>query len=229
MFVYVIVNCDNFKIYVGKTINSDLKAYLRRKIWSAQTGRYNGRSHLFHAMQKHSSTVWSIHSLFEGRTNKELCGHETLLIKALNSRHPDIGYNICAGGEGNRSTPNLETRAKLREASKQMWQRPGMRERFLKNKAEEITKMVATRRKHNNLGWGQSSETIAKRVATRRKRDNYGTSMLGKSHTSETIKKMREAALKRIGGGMLGKHHSPEIIQRIAVSNRHPKRKRAIS
>lgn len=35
MFTYVIVNHENLKIYVGKTINPNLHEYLRRKIWSA--------------------------------------------------------------------------------------------------------------------------------------------------------------------------------------------------
>ena len=63
MFVYIITNRENGKIYIGKTIKSNLKPYLRHKIWSALTGRYSGRSHLFNAMQKHNSSSWSIHPI----------------------------------------------------------------------------------------------------------------------------------------------------------------------
>lgn len=32
--------------------------------------------------------------------NQEICEQEKILIKALCAQHPDIGYNICRGGEG---------------------------------------------------------------------------------------------------------------------------------
>ena len=53
MFVYMILNQENGKIYIGKTVTSDLERYLRDKLSSARTGRYNGRSYLFAAMKKH--------------------------------------------------------------------------------------------------------------------------------------------------------------------------------
>ena len=47
MFVYIIVNQETLKIYVGKTIGSNLNSYLRRKISDAIKENYRGRSHLF--------------------------------------------------------------------------------------------------------------------------------------------------------------------------------------
>ena len=84
MFVYLIVNDVNWKIYVGKTVQSNLKKYLQTKLSSAKRGRYKGRSHLFNAMQKYPSTVWSIHPLISDcKTNEELTHWEQTLIKAL--------------------------------------------------------------------------------------------------------------------------------------------------
>ena len=36
MFVYVIVNDVNLKIYVGKTIRKDLRLYFQKKLWDAE-------------------------------------------------------------------------------------------------------------------------------------------------------------------------------------------------
>lgn len=100
MFVYAIVNSQNLKLYIGKTIRSDLDKYLREKVWCAQTEKYRGRSRLFAAMQKYPSTVWSIHPLFQGQTDVEICAHEKLLVKATASQNPVVGYNIRDGGVG---------------------------------------------------------------------------------------------------------------------------------
>src|SRR5208337_1398361 len=98
MFVYIIINRENGKFYIGKTIKSNLKAYLRQKIWSALTGRYNGRSHLFNAMQKYNSSSWSIHPIISClTTNWQLCLWEKALIYAFDSTNPERGYNICKG------------------------------------------------------------------------------------------------------------------------------------
>lgn len=152
MFVYIIVNNGNLKFYIGKTKNADLHAYLRRKIWSAQTGRYKGRSHLFHAMQKYHSTVWSIYPLFEVGNHAEICEQEILLIKALAAQNPEIGYNICAGGEGHRASPNSETRKKLSVAIKLSWSDPEIRRthqvrlRGRKQPLDAVAKMKVTRK-----------------------------------------------------------------------------------
>jgi hypothetical protein len=117
MFVYIIVNQETLKIYVGKTIGSNLNSYLRRKISDAIKGNYRGGSHLFSAMWKCPSSVWSIHPVISDlQTNEELCYWERFLIKALGSHYPDIGYNLCSGGEGHTGSHTLETRLKMSKA-----------------------------------------------------------------------------------------------------------------
>lgn len=101
MFVYMILNQENGKIYVGKTVTKDLEKYLRDKLSSARTGRYNGRSYLFNAMQKYSPYVWKIFPLISIlTTNKDLCFWERVLIAQYDSQNPDVGYNLCDGGQG---------------------------------------------------------------------------------------------------------------------------------
>ena len=101
MFVYAIVNQENQKVYIGKTVSRNLKAYLRHKVWSSLGRRYKGRSHLFAAMQKHPSHAWSIHPLISCLTTDwQLCLWEKALIYAFSSNNPEIGYNVSSGGEG---------------------------------------------------------------------------------------------------------------------------------
>ena len=103
MFVYAIVNRENQKVYIGRTVKKSLRAYLRHKVWSALTKRYNGRSYLFNAMQKYPSHVWSIHPLISCLTTEwQLDLWEKAMIYAFDSTNPNIGYNICKGGAGHK-------------------------------------------------------------------------------------------------------------------------------
>ena len=100
MFVYVIVNSETQKIYVGQHKGRNLQKYLHQKISHALHGEAVG-SHLYSAMRKYPRNVWSIHSLISDLQTREECDHwETVLIGALSAQHPDVGYNICPGGEG---------------------------------------------------------------------------------------------------------------------------------
>jgi hypothetical protein len=133
MFVYLIVNDVNLKIYVGKTTNRNLKQYLQSKISDALGRRYHGRSHLLAAIRKYGRDHFHIHPLFEGQTNKEICEQEKILIKALGVQHSDIGYNICRGGEGFTGLHSEESKKKNIENSLQTWQDPEIRERRITN------------------------------------------------------------------------------------------------
>ena len=100
MFVYVIVNSETLKLYVGQHKGKNLRQYLQEKLSEARHG-FSGRSHVYSSMRRHSKEVWSIHPLISDLQTREECDHwERVLIKALKSQHPDVGYNICRGGEG---------------------------------------------------------------------------------------------------------------------------------
>ena len=142
MFVYAIVNRESLKLYIGKTVGTSLSLYLKRKVRDALKGTYQGRSHLFAAMQKHPSSVWSIYPLVSGlKTNEELCCWEKTLIAALGTTHPEVGYNISQGGEGNRAKRTIEARLKISEASKRHWADPEQRR-------AQIERMHGVKRRH---------------------------------------------------------------------------------
>jgi NUMOD3 motif len=100
MFVYVIVNSETLKIYIGQHKGTNLQKYLQQKLSHARHGQYAGRSHLYAAMRQHPKSVWSIHPLISVPTLAEVGYHERKLIAALSARNPDVGYNLCEGGAG---------------------------------------------------------------------------------------------------------------------------------
>jgi group I intron endonuclease len=201
MFVYIIVNLETLKIYVGKTTRSDLNKYLREKIWCAQTGRYRGRSHLFASMQKYPSTVWSIHPLFAGRSDEEISTHEILLIKALKTQHPDIGYNICDGGEGHRTSPTLESRAKMSKAAK-------INCNYLKA-TQAITGVPRPDNVRAKISKAHSGKCLSDETKRklRKARLAQPDPRLGTHHSEETKKRISEVK-KGSPSAFRGRHHS---------------------
>lgn len=132
MFVYMIVNQENGKIYIGKTVTKDLQKYLRGKLADART--YKGNSHLFNAMNKYLPFVWRIFPLISTlATNKDLCFWERVLIAQYDSQNPDIGYNICKGGEGRSGPLTPAQAAAFREGMMKTWTDPEKRAKRLAN------------------------------------------------------------------------------------------------
>ena len=152
MFVYVIVCRETLKIYVGQHKYDDLGKYLSRKFWDANHHTSGTRSHLYNAMRKYPRDSWSIHPLVSDiKDKKELDETEQLLIYALNTQNPDVGYNICDGGEGFRGPHSEDTKRKISEHHK------GTNYKFLhghKVSQEEIDK-----RRQKVIGQKRTPET----------------------------------------------------------------------
>jgi hypothetical protein len=167
MFIYVIVNSETLKLYVGQHKGNNLRKYLQTKISDA-LHQTHLRSRLYASMRKHPKECWSIHPLISGIENrKELDEWERLLIYALKSQHPDVGYNICDGGEGFTGPHTEETKQKLREV-------------HLGNQY--------------CLGQKQSLETIAKRVEkntgrkrTQEQKDRMSAGRSGKGFGNQNV------------------------------------------
>ena len=131
MFIYVIVCNETLKLYVGQHKHDDLGKYLSRKFWDANHHTSGRKSHVYAAMRRHPRESWSIHPLVSGvRTLNELDDWEKHFIRVLKAQHPDVGYNICKGGQKGRNGPHFpETRQKLGELSRERWAHPEFRQR----------------------------------------------------------------------------------------------------
>lgn len=181
MFVYVIVCSETLKIYVGQHKGPDLGKYLSKKWFDAH--RYAAkRSHLYAAMRKHPRDSWSIHPLVSGiEDKKELDETEQLLIYALNAQHPDVGYNICDGGEG---FTGIHTEEWKRQLSARMKGHP----------VSEETRIA--------IGQSYGGFTPARQKALNNNRPARSPWLphgrpTGFEHTEETLMKMRESAKAR--------------------------------
>ncbi len=118
MFIYVITNNITGKVYIGQHSGANLQNYLQKKFYYSRTQK-KGSSYLFNAMRKHPDYHdWSISPLFEGiKTREELNRLEQLLIALYDTRNPEVGYNICRGGEGFTGNHSETARKKMSAAS----------------------------------------------------------------------------------------------------------------
>ena len=118
MFVYAIVNSETLKIYIGQHKGNNLRHYLQQK-WYRAHHMSGERSYLYASMRKYPRNVWSIHPLISDLQIREECDFwEQILIKALHAQHPDVGYNICRGGEGFTGPHTEEQKHKIGKRSK---------------------------------------------------------------------------------------------------------------
>ena len=125
MFIYLIVNHETEKYYVGQHKGENLKQYLQKKLWDAKRKR-NGNSCLYNSMRKHPFPhLWSIHALRSDIQNKtELDETERDFIRFLRSQDPEYGYNICRGGEGHTGPNSPEARIKISAALQKFYGSP---------------------------------------------------------------------------------------------------------
>ena len=152
MFIYLIVNHETGKYYVGQHKGTNLKKYLQQKFHHAQRGISNN-SRLYRSMRAHSDPfLWSIHAIRSDiQTREELDQTEKEFIAFFKATDPEYGYNICRGGEGFTGPHSKETLAKLSELRQQMWSDP----QFRVKRAESLKKAMANPEYHVSLSNGQ--------------------------------------------------------------------------
>lgn len=211
MFVYLIVCSKSLKIYVGQHKGDNLKKYLQTKLSDAKR-QLTRRSHLFNAMRRHPYESWSIWPLVSGiETRAELDEIEKHFIRVLKAQHPDIGYNICAGGEGFTGEFTPEHRAKLRAA---IANRDPEVEKLRRRRLSEIQKvsMVGNTNGRGNKGIPHpKDEEFRQRVSkklTGRKLSPAHAQHIGDGHRGLEYHYTDEARARL--ASMKGKHHSDE-------------------
>lgn len=174
MFVYLIVNDVNLKIYVGKTIQNNLDYYLQHKFAEARRS-IKAHSHFYAAIRKYGREHFHIFPLYEGTTNEEICEQEKLLIKALGTQNHKVGYNICRGGQGHTGAFSVEHREKIR-----------------------VNRLLQP---DPRLGTHHSDET-KKRISEAKK--GTPSWMHGRQHTEESNEKNRQAHIHDLQGQQFG-------------------------
>lgn len=130
----MIICSESLKLYIGQHKGADLRQYLKSK-WYAAHHRLSDKSRLYAAMRKHPRESWSIHSLISGiETRAALNEVERHFIHVLKAQHPDVGYNLCRGGEGFTGPHSKQARRKMSTAIKASYVRRGQAEHQKRSK-----------------------------------------------------------------------------------------------
>jgi hypothetical protein len=231
MFVYIIINNINGKVYIGKTVGPSLSRYLKQKIYDVKKG-WNGVSHLYNAMKHHGVEHFHIYPLISTlTTNEDLCFYERVLIAQYDSQNPDVGYNICRGGEGFTGRWSESQTEKMRLIMRAKWKEVGYRESAVRS-MKEATK---TQEQLDNLEKARLPEVVAKVVATKklrgqteRQREHWKVVMVkghhglpkGFRHTEGSKEKMSVSKKGKVpwNKGKTGFHPTEETRQRIRLT-----------
>lgn len=166
MFLYLIYNLANHKVYVGKTEKSLISRWQRHLGYA----RLGSPFFLHRAIRKYGEDSFIMLKLDIAQSAEELNKKEINMISELCAQNPKFGYNMTAGGEGQIGwIPSTQTRIKMRIARQQYRQSP-----------ETIAKAANSRR-----GQKRSSEICIK----------IGNSHRGMKHSAGAKEKMRIAKL----------------------------------
>lgn len=225
MFIYVIVNSETLKIYVGQHKGPSLQWYLARKFYDANHHTSGTRSHLYAAMRRDRRELWSIHSLISGiETRKELDELEKHFIRVLKTQHPDVGYNICDGGEGFTGPHSEETKQKLRELRHSEETRHKRSESLLAYYA--AGGQAGMKGKKHSAKWLAMQQEWLKDVhPTPESCEKLRQANLGKKKTPEQrqhASEIRKGTMVGVANPFFGRRHSTESKRKNAEAHRKP-------
>lgn len=155
MIIYLITNLVNGKLYVGQTIRSI------EERWKNHTDDIV----VDRAIKKYGVKNFKIEQILSCSSQKELDFWENFLIKLLDTKNPNIGYNIKDGGASGAHSE--ETKKLISESSRLMWKDP--------NKKAEISRSISKKLKevHPKGMLGKSHRDNTKQLMSRRRKEFY--------------------------------------------------------
>lgn len=228
-YIYLTTNLINGKIYVGKRKLKKFSHY------------YKGSGVLItQAFQKYGRENFSCILIDTAETNEELCAKEQYWIEHYNSRDPEIGYNITAGGEGSIGYKHTDAaKQKMHDAKI----------------GKHLTPEWIEHREASRAGFKHSEETKQKisqankgHIVSDETRKKMSEAGKGRTVSEETKQKLRESRAKILANGTwaisesgrqklseLGKKPKSEehrkhlsesrIINQVAVGAKNPRAK----
>lgn len=160
MYIYLITNKINGKYYVGKTKHKNLNSYLSVKRWAVKHKKAHNMP-IVSAMIKYGIDNFTIDILNEPTSVEDLNNLEQLWIILLNSRDPNVGYNILPGGDLSRTGVPCreETKRKIGLANKGRKPKGYIR-------TDLHRQQLRDRMKGNNIGIKFTSESATQKALT---------------------------------------------------------------
>jgi group I intron endonuclease len=181
MSVYKITNTINGKAYVGQTVNS-IQERFRTHCATSSEGKCPA---LWAAIQNYGKDKFTIELLWSepGCTREVLDDKEIDMIAEHDTISPN-GYNLMSGGHGARH--NDESRKKISEAKKKLWEEKG----------DEIRAQIKERGVSDETRQ-RMSEACIRKYQEHPELKEYSKHRKGAVHTEETRAKMVEAWERR--------------------------------
>lgn len=205
MSVYIIVNLENDKAYIGQT-RGPLDVRFKQH---CEVNRAT-KSIISQAINSYGKDCFYMEPLWEspGCSQEELDAKEIELIREYNTQAPN-GYNITTGGRG-MMAPSEETRRKMSEsARKKFLENPELRENLSRGVSER-NRSEDVRRRH--------SETMKQKYKNDENFRNHVNTMNGKRIvTKEAIENARRGLIRSI-------EEHPERFRKIYMFDKHRKR-----
>lgn len=178
--IYIIENTINGKQYVGQTITS-----LKRRFLKHCNDKTNTAIH--GAIVKYGRENFTIREIDVAYSREELNEKEVFYIKQMNSKFPN-GYNLTDGGEGVSGHKfSDESRKKLSESHKGYNMPQEQRDNIAKANRKPKTKEHA-----ENISKGLKEFHKTKKVWTEEERIRRSEAQKGKRHTQETKDKISQ-------------------------------------
>ncbi len=145
MFVYLVTNRLDGKMYVGKT---EKPIQRRWKEHLANVRNPKHQEYLYRAIRSHGSENFSVKLLAEANTPEELNELERHWILNLNTLTPSRGYNMTSGGDGVSGTPEvcekIRKKALGRPASENQKRVASLTHKGKKKSPAQRAKMIAS-------------------------------------------------------------------------------------
>lgn len=221
MFVYVIENSINDKLYIGQTIESVEKRFNRGHVPESHTLRKD--MPLYHAMRKYGEDKFEAIYLIKCSSQEELDIKEAYWIKKLNTLAP-LGYNIKEGGRGGKHSE--KTKLKISKSNKGVLS--GKKHPQYGKSPSKVTKEKISRSLIGNTNakgsirdneWRekQRASHLGKKLSEETKR-KIGLSSEGRKHSEETKCKLSEMR-KGKNNYNFGKHISEETRKKMSTAH----------
>ena len=191
MFIYMILNTVNNKIYIGQTIQLNVKNRWKKHFSQLRRG-VHGNNHLQLSWNKYGEKSFSFEIIEKVNSIEELDRLEIHYIQYYDSMNKSNGYNKQSGGHLNRSVSE-ETRKKLSDYNTG---RVGGENNpmFGKTHTDEVKKAQSDRMKGNQYFKGKSCSDEQKAKMSKQRKG----------------KKMSEETRRKISEGNKGRKWNPE-------------------
>lgn len=195
-YIYKTTNLINNRIYIGKH---------RSKNGAFDDNYFGSGTHIKNAIKFYGKSNFTVEPIEWCNSLEEMNLRETFWIEQLNSRDPEIGYNLKSGGDGgwdfrDWSGENNGMYGVHRYGS----DNPAFGRKHTDDEKEKMRCAIKARgghhgknnpmfgKKHSSSSKEKMSDALRKREVTDETRMRMSASRTGRKHTEATKKKMSE-------------------------------------